>query len=115
VQLFLAALNEEGEQLGRSALWAAIFRLGCRSNQFAYVGLLIRREQIGNFTSVEDVVDVLKESFLLDLSICEDEGSCHSLATAQAEQVFHVVTPLLHTVVLLDLHLINLVVAHLRS
>jgi len=113
VKLLSASLNKVGEELSWSSFWASILRLSSRSNKFTQVSLFISCKQIGYFSSIKNVVDILKEPFLFDLSVSEYEGRGLSFAATTSQEVLHVVTPLLHTVVLLDLYLIDLVVTHL--
>lgn len=41
-----------------------------------YLPEIVRLLQVGNLSTAQDVVDVLKEAFLYDLSVVEDEHRC---------------------------------------
>lgn len=73
VKVLLASFQEIRKELSRGSLWASLFFLGWTSHQLTDIGLLISWENVGHLTSVENIVDILKETFLLDLSIGEKE------------------------------------------
>lgn len=73
MKVLLASFQEIRKELSRGSLWASLFFLGWTSHQLTDIGLLISWENVGHLTSVENIVDILKETFLLDLSIGEKE------------------------------------------
>jgi hypothetical protein len=115
MKLLFASLYKEGEELAWGAFWASVFSFGCGANKLAKISFFICCKQVGDFTSVQDVVNIFKETFFLDLGVGKNEGSRLTLTTAHAEKVLHVVTPFLHTVVLLNLDLVDLIITHLRG
>lgn len=58
MQEFLAALNEVREQLLGRAFQAPAFLFGSLSNGVLHFCLFINWEDVGDFTSVQDVVNI---------------------------------------------------------
>jgi len=69
----LASFEEIAEKLGWSSFRASLLFFCWASNELANISFLISREDIWNLTSIKNIVDILKETFLLDLCISEQE------------------------------------------
>ena len=113
VKILPASLDEVSKELLGSSLWATVFVLGGGSHGVLNVILLIRWEDVWDFSRVEDVVDVFKEAFLLDTVIGEDESCGVSLASHLLEHDLQVLSELDLRVDFLDLDLENFEVSHL--
>jgi len=113
--VLLAALDKIGKELLRGTFRAAIL-LFCRStNRVTNICFLFSWEDVGHFTSVEDVVDIFKEAFFLNTVICEDEGSSITLASNFHEKQFEILTELSLGINLLDFDLEDFKVSELRG
>jgi hypothetical protein len=66
--------------------------------------------QVGNITTIQDVIDVLKLLLLDDLGIDEQERSLFVFATSHHEGLLDIFTPVGHRVALNDFDLEKLVV-----
>ena len=113
MKILPASLDEVSKELLGSSLWATVFFLGGVSYGVLNVTLLIRWEDVWDFSCVEDVVDVFKEAFLLDTVIGEDESCGVSLASHLLEHDLQVLSELDLRVDFLDLYLENFEVSHL--
>ena len=101
----LASFEEVGKKFLRRSIRASLLLFGRSSNKFTNIRLLIGWEDIWNFTCVENIVDILEEAFLLDLSISEEECCWVTFATHLSHQDFNILSPLLGSVNFFDLDL----------
>ena len=73
MQAILVPFQKVCKQLCRCAIFAPSFLLGWASDIFADFSLFIRSKNVWYLTSIQDVVYIFKEAFLLDLGISEGE------------------------------------------
>ena len=71
----------------------------------ACLHLLIRGEHVGHFAAVEQVVDVLNKSLILDLSVAEEEDSIFGLSSHPTQDALQILPPLHLAIALRNLHL----------
>jgi hypothetical protein len=81
VQILLAFLHEETVKLCWSAFFQPAFVFHHWAHHFNQFSFLIRWEQVGNFISVQQIVDVFDKSLILDFTVCEQEN-CGLVFTA---------------------------------
>ena len=109
----LASFEEVSEKLGWSSFRASLLLFGWASNELANISFLIGWEDIWDLTSIKNIVDILKETFLLDLCISEQEGSWVSFSSNESHELFDIFSPLLSSIILFNLYLIDIKVSHL--
>ena len=75
------------------------------TNQPTNLHLLILWEHVWNFAAVEDVVDVLHKTLVLDLRVAEEEDCGLVFSTSTPQHLSQVIAPLDLGVALADLNL----------
>ena len=108
MEVALAPFKEICEQFLRSPVGALFLLFGWASHEFNNINLLIGWEDIRDLTSIQNIVYVFKEVLLLDLSVSEQERSWVSFTTNLSHKLFYIFSPLLSSVLLLDLNLIDI-------
>jgi hypothetical protein len=110
---FFASLKEITKQLLWRSVRASFFIFSWCSHKLTDISFLIGWENVRDFTGVENIVDILKETLLLDLGISEKECGRVTFATDLSHQFFDVFSPLLSSVDLLDFNLEHIEVRNL--
>jgi len=113
MEIFLASLKEKSEEFLWRSVRASFFFLGWTSYKLTNISFLINREDIWNFTSVQNIVDILKETFLLDLGISEKERGCVTFTTNLSHKLFDVLSPFLGSINFFDFNLEHIEVRNL--
>lgn len=114
MEAVLTSLQEICKQLSRRSILTPAFLLGRASYIFTKIGFFVCWENIWYFTGIQNIVDILQEALLLDLSISEQESCLLAFCTDLSHEVLHVLSPLLSPVVLLDFDLEDVEVTHER-
>ena len=110
VEVLLDLVNEEGVKLLGSAIRGLLLGPWLSANHFADLHLFLHGEDIGNLSGVEQIVDILDEPLALDLTVGEEEDGGLVLPPGHDHDLFDIVVPFLHAVLLRDLDLEHLVV-----
>ena len=85
------------------------FFLHHRDEVRVYFINLVTSKQVGHFSRGKDVVDVLKESLVFDLVVCEEEGDSFSLLTCCSVENLQVIQEVVGIVGARQLYLEGLV------
>jgi len=109
----LAALDKVSKELLRGTFRAATLLFCGSTDRVTNVGFLFSWEDVGHFASIEDVVDIFKETLFLDTVISEDECSGVTLAANFHEKQLEIFTELSLGINLLDLYLEDFKVSEL--
>jgi hypothetical protein len=115
VKILLALLNEEAVELGWRSLLQFILVFSDRTHQLHQLRLLLVREEVGHLVGIEEVVDVLHERLVLDLSVGEKEDGRLVFTARLLEDPLQILLPLGLPIGLGDLDLEYLVLADLSS
>ena len=86
VEVGLHPLEEPGHRVLRGRLHLGALPLHHRHQLRHDLALFVSCEEVGDETSCKDVVDVLQETLLFDVLICEQEGCSFSLDATRSEQ-----------------------------
>ena len=80
-------------------------RHNCQCSSGLCLHFLISGKHVWHFATVEQVVDVLHKSLILDLRVTEQENSVLGLSTSTAQDTLQVFPPLNLAIALGNLHL----------
>ena len=113
MQLLSASLHKLIVEESRGSFCGLSFSLEDDSEHLLDLDFVFRSEQVGHFSSIQNIVHIFQKALLLDLDIGEEEGGGFAPSSALLEQGSHIFSPLLQSVVSLNFDLVDFKVGHL--
>ena len=89
MKIFLTPTHKviEERKWGELLVFVAGLCDGVRAYSLYELCFLVYCKQIGNFSGVEQTVDIFQEGFVFDLGICEQECCGFALSSARTENL----------------------------